>query len=354
MSSTRWHCVRLLVFVLLVSSANAAVAQSPGDVDPLFRSQDALDVRLVAPINAIKRERSDEEELDGTLRWTEADGREVEVAVKIRARGNYRRRRDTCPFPPLRLNFKTSEVEDTLFDEQDKVKLVSHCRDGSSRYEQAVLREWLTYRMFNAMTDLSYRVRLLRITYEDSDRSRQMDPEYAFFIESKERLSARTGLSIVEIERSSVDDLDPAYTNLTSIFQYMIGNTDFSPIAGAEGEICCHNVHLYSDGDRIYPILYDFDMSGMIDAPYSSPNPKFNLRNVKQRLYRGRCAFNAHLPDTIQAFKDRRDALYALVGADQHIHKNTRRALTKYLDSFFAVIDSAKNIDRKIIRACLG
>lgn len=353
MSPPRWKAIQSSIVALFVSAANTAVAQPSGDADPLFQSEDPLHLRLVAPIAELKRERSDEEELDGTLRWSEADGREVEVAVRIRARGNYRRRRDTCPFPPLRLNFKKSEVEGTVFDGQDKLKLVSHCRDRSSRYEQAVLREWLTYRLLNVMTEVSYRVRLVRMTYEDSDRNREMDPEYGFFIESKERLAARLGLSILELGRSAVDDLQPAYTNLTSIFQLMIGNTDFSPIAGAEGEICCHNVHLYGGEDTILPIPYDFDMSGMIDAPYASPNPRFNLRNVKQRLYRGRCAFNEHLPDSIRAFDERRDALYALVDRDVHMQKSSRRKMRGYLDSFFKIIDSDKNVERKIIRACL-
>lgn len=354
MSSTHWHSALVAALVLLASTMDRACARSTTEADPLFQSAEALHVRLVGPITELKRKRSDEEELAGTLHWTESDGREFSASVKIRARGNYRKRRDTCPFPPLRLNLKTSELDGTVFENQNKIKLVTHCRDRASRYEQAVLREWLTYRMFNVMTDLSYRVRLLRITYEDSDGKRRESTEYGFLIESKRRLADRTGLSIVEIERNSIDRLEPAYTNLTSLFQLMIGNTDFSPIAGADGEICCHNVHLYAADDRIYPMLYDFDMSGMIDAPYASPNPRFKLRSVKQRLYRGRCAFNAHLQDTIRAFQERRAEIYSLIEDDAHMSDRTRKAVRNYLDSFYEIISDPQNVDRKIIQACLG
>lgn len=348
------HALRMSLLATALFACSAS-AQTSANATALFSSDDLVEIAISGPIDVLKRERSDEEELDGTVSWTERDGRNVEVAVKLRARGNYRRRRDTCQFPPIRLNFKTSELDGTLFDGQDKVKLVTHCRDNSSRYQQPVLREWLTYRMFNLMTDLSYRVRLLRITYRDSDGKRDDHTAYGFVIEPKELLAERTGLSIVEIERTSLSDLAPEYTNLTSIFQLMIGNTDFSPLAGAEGETCCHNVNLFGGGDKpLYPVPYDFDMSGMIDAPYASPNPRFNLRSVKQRLYRGRCVNNAELPETIQTFQDKRDALYALVLNDQYMHARSRRSMQKYLDSFFKLIDNPKTIDRKIIRACVG
>ena len=338
----------------VVTGANLEVAANANESAPLFESHEPIKIRIRGPLKKLRRERSDEEELDAVAIWQEADGRTIEADIGIRARGNYRRRRETCTFPPIRLNFKTSTIEGTLFHGQDKLKLVTHCRDRSRQYRQAVLREYLTYRLFNTMTDLSYRVRRLEVTYEDTESKRNDYESIAFVIEHKDGLSARTGLPILSLPRTYLRDLDPAYTNLTSIFQYMIGNTDFSPIKGATDADCCHNVNLFGEaGGVIFPVPYDFDMSGMIDADYASPNPRFRLRNVQQRLYRGRCAFNAHVPATIQAFQDKRDELYALVDNAEFMDKSSRTKMQRYLGSFFKIIDNDKDVNKRIIEACV-
>lgn len=354
MPSTIRMAAWILVAPFWLTELPSAYAQVSDETDPLFQSHEAVAIRIKGPLTTLKRERSDEEDLQAKAIWQEPDGRTIEVDVGLRARGIYRRRRDTCPFPPVRLNFKTSAVKGTVFENQDKLKMVSHCKDRSGTYEQAVLREYLTYRMFNLFTDLSYMVRLVKITYEDTESNRKPYEAVSFIIEHKDRFTNRTGLPIVEIPRTYLSDLDPEYTNLTSVFQYMIGNTDFSPLRGAEGEDCCHNVNLFGNEDGpLFPVPYDYDMSGMIDAAYASPNPRFNLRNIRQRLYRGRCAYNEHLPATIQAFKDKREDLYGLIASDEYMSKSSRKKMTRYLDSFFKVIDNPKNVDRKLVRACV-
>ena len=347
----------LLPLAAAQDASNAAmeVAADLHVAASLFQSHEPIRIRIKGPLTTLKRERSDEEDLDAVAIWQEADGRTIEADIGIRARGNYRRRPETCRFPPIRLNFKTSKIDGTLFHGQDKLKLVTHCRDRSRQYLQAVLREYLTYRMFNTMTDLSYRVRRLDVTYEDTESERDDYESMAFVIEHKDGFSARTGLPILSLPRTFLRDLDPAYTNLTSVFQYMIGNTDFSPLKGAADSDCCHNVNLFGEaGGIIFPVPYDFDMSGMIDADYASPNPRFRLRNVQQRLYRGRCAFNAHLPATIQAFKDKREELYALPDNAEFMDKSSRAKMRRYLESFFKIIDNNKQIDKRLIRACVN
>ena len=338
----------------VVTGTTEEVVADPNKSAPLFESHEPLRIRIRGPLTTLRRERSDVEDLAAEIIWQEADGRTVEAEIGLRARGNYRRRPKTCTLPPIRLNFKTSTVEGTIFHGQDKLKLVTHCRDRSRQYRQAVFREYLTYRMLNTMTDLSYRVRRLVVTYEDTESNRDDYETIAFVIEHKDGFSARTGLQILLMPRTYLKDLDPAVTNLTSVFQYMIGNTDFSPLKGAADADCCHNVNLYgNEGAPIFPVPYDFDMSGMIDAAYASPNPRFRLRDVRQRLYRGRCAFNAQLPETIQAFQDKRDELFALPDNAEYMDKSSRSKMRRYLESFFKTIDNPKEVDKRFIRACV-
>ncbi len=349
MQSTLALC---LVFCPLLASVG--VAATPAEPDPLFQSHEPIEITISGPFTTLMRERPEEEELEGTARWTEPDGTPVEVSIQLRTRGNFRRDPSTCPFAPIRLDFRGSEVEGTLFDNQDKLKLVTHCRDRSVQYEQVLVREYLTYRLLNVLTDISYRVRLLRITYQDTEDSRDDRLTWAFVIEHKDRFDNRTGLEPLEIEGSSLDELDPAFTSLTSVFQYMIGNTDFSPIAAFEGKSCCHNTHPFAiEGGAVYSVPYDFDMSGMINAPYASPNPRFRLRDVRQRLYRGRCRFIEQLPATIEHFQDSREALFALIAEESALTDRNRRSMTRYLDSFFKTIDDPRSVQRRLVDACI-
>lgn len=342
-----------IVTVVLLACAAGAVAQEDKRADPLFRSHEVVELKIRGPFRTIVRERSDEEDLDALASWHEPDGEIFETEIGIRARGNFRRERDNCPFPPLRLNFKKGAVEDTLFHKQDKLKLVTHCRDNFRKYEQVVQREYLVYRMLNELTDLSYRVRLLRIVYEDTE-SDDVREEYGVAIEHKDRFAKRTGLPVVEISGTQVEALDSEYTNLTSVFQYMIGNTDFSPIAGPEGDECCHNTNLFGgDGTQLYAVPYDFDMSGFVDAPYAVTNPRFRLRSVRDRLYRGRCDNNGHLPSTIAAFLEAKPGLFALVEEHEQLSKRSRRQSVSYLDSFYDDIEDQREVRRKLIDRCL-
>jgi hypothetical protein len=345
------RCRQLAVVLLVTHGASAQTVNTP---DPLFQSDELLEVRIAAPFSTLMNDRASEVDLPGTFAWTNRQTNLVSVDVGLQTRGRYRRQQRVCPFAPIWLNFKKSDVKDTLLEKQDKLKMVTHCRDRSKNYEQIVLKEYLTYRMLNLLTDVSYRVRLLRVTYEDTESDEDDRVRYAFLIEHKNRLSKRTGLPVVDVEQTTVDKLNAAHNNLSSIFNFFAGNTDFSSIQGARGETCCHNTHLFgSEEAGLYSVPYDFDMSGLVDAPYATPNPRLKIRHVRQRLYRGRCKGNSHIDTSLQKFRDNRDSFYALV-RDQHgLADSARRRMNRFLDTFFDLIDDPKAVQKKLVRACL-
>jgi hypothetical protein len=138
------------------------------------------------------------------------------------------------------------------------------------------------------------------------------------------------------------------------LYQYFIGNTDFSPIAGAKGEDCCHNSTLFgNEGEPIYSMPYDFDMSGFVDAPYAEPNPRFKIRSVRQRLYRGRCAHNGHLDDSLRLFREKREEIGSLIANQVELSAKSRKALTKFVEDFYEVIDNTKRLEREIVKRCI-
>jgi hypothetical protein len=337
-----------LAAILLSACVFGQESQAP---DPLFRDNSILQATVTGPLTTLVRERPRDEYLPGVFAYTDSDGNEVELDLEIRARGHFRHQ--TCDYPPVLLNLKRKQTVGTLFEHQNKLKLVIQC-DRSDRYEQAVLREYLAYRILNKLTDKSFRVRLLSVTYVNTEKDKDNEPRYAFLIEHKNRLAERFDLKDLEIEKTSVGALDGPQLNLTSIFEFLIGNTDFSPIAGAPGENCCHNYVLFGQGDvPQWAVPYDFDQSGFVDAPYAGPGPNLRIRDVKQRLYRGRCFNNEHIESSLQAFRANESVIYALVEEQHGLRPYVRKELGRYIEDFYKLINDPRDVERKIVGDCI-
>jgi hypothetical protein len=342
--------VTTAVLALILAATPVAFAQSDA-ADPLFQSHEILQATFEGPLMEFIDEKSKEKELKGIFSVVDTDGTKLEFDVKFRARGNFRH--DNCDYPPIRLNFKKGQTKKTLFDKQDKLKLVVHC-NRRAEYHQIVLQEYLAYRVLNTLTDLSFRVRLLQIVYSDPGEGEQSPPRYAFLIEHKDRLAHRIDLKEFKTQQGQVGLMHADQLNLTSIFQYFIGNTDFSPVAGPPDEGCCHNYVLFKgQGPNVTAIPYDFDQSGFVDAPYANPNPNFRIRSVKQRVYRGRCINNRLIDSSIQKFQDERDAIYELIAEQPGFEERTRKNLAKFVDRFYELVEDPKKVEKLITKKCL-
>ena len=351
-----WTTAAIVLFLPMF----AASAQDNNEPDPLFASDEIIDVEIEAPFGILTKERPNEEEVAGKFRYTADDGSLVEFEVAVRTRGRLRRTKKVCQFPPLRLNFKKSEVKGSLFDKQDRLKVVTHCRK-QPRYEQAVISEYLAYRIFNLLSDASYRVRLLRATYTYTNEEREVQ-SYAILIEDKDRIGKRLNAKTVqiddpdtkEIESAMVQDLRRPDSNLASVFQYLIGNTDFSVVKAAPGEDCCHNQTIFAlEGEPNHKVPYDFDQSGLVNAPYSVPNARFKLKSTRVRLYRGRCVNNGYLPATLKLFNDKRDDIEALVRNQQDLTKGTAKRILAYIKQFYGTINNQGRLKREIVKKCI-
>ena len=339
-----------VAWFLLFSGAGAQEIRAP---DPLYQNDEILDVRIVAPISTLLSERPIDEELSGTFLYTNSAGDAVEFDIKLRTRGRFRRDKDNCRFPPLRLNFVKSQTKGTLFHKQNKVKLVTHCQN-SAKYGEVLLREYVAYRLLNVMTDASFRVRLLRITYVENERNKDDDVRYGFIIEHRDRLAKRMGKSVLEIPGTSPRSLNPEYANTVSLYHYLIGNTDFSSVRGPKGEVCCHNHVLFgNEGESVWSIPYDFDQAGLVDAPHAAPHPQLTIRTVKQRLYRGRCIHNDYVNATVADYRDRREELLRIISELEVASDRSVKSMTNYVEKFYEALDSEKRVTKATIKKCI-
>jgi hypothetical protein len=148
--------------------------------------------------------------------------------------------------------------------------------------------------------------------------------------------------------------LQADYASLISLYQYMIGNTDFSPIMASDGEVCCHNHVLFGkESEPVWSVPYDFDQSGLVSASHAAPNAQFRIRSVRQRLYRGRCPHNDRLPATIERFVAKRDEVFALLDDLDGLSKKSLASTRRYLDSFYDNIGSQRKVESALVKGCI-
>jgi hypothetical protein len=276
-----------------------------------------------------------------------ADGQEgQEIPVRLKTRGNWRLRRDICSIPPLFIIFPEEESKGTLFAGQDLLPLTTHCKSKHGKYDNYVLKEYLAYRIYNLLSEKSVRVRLAYIHYRKSANSKLSIPHYGFLNEHFLSVAARNGEELWKTEAFDPSRSNPMDMATMELFQYMIGNTDFSAVAQ-------HNIVLLRDPDGLVtPLPFDFDFSGLVDAEYAGPPPALPLNNNRQRLYRGFCHLGLDWDALFRKFQDRRMQVLELVESVPGLSERTRRTALKYMKDFYKILDSPKKRQKKIVDAC--
>ena len=320
--------------------------------DRLFESDVLLEVTLNAPFAMIKAKRDKSMSSDAKLRYRTQDGETGDLEVQVKVRGNSRLKKNVCKFPPLRVSFRNKAAESTVFENQDKLKLVTQCDPYEMRYAHFLFNEYLAYRILNLITPLSFRVRLVRIDYQYNDRPANSRTSFGFFIEDKKRLAKRIGAKSLSIEQTSAVDLDSSHLNKTSLFQLMIGNVDWSATSASSGD-CCHNTKLFEQqGAGILSIPYDFDLSGLVNAEYAVPDEAMRLRSVTQRRYRGYCRNNQLLDDHIKLFNEKKSEILTLVREFPYLPAGRRNTSVSYLEGFYRIINAPRRVKSVILKRC--
>ena len=313
-----------------------------------FETPDPIDVTLTANIGKLRGDkRTDPPWRPATMSYKGTDGSALTVPIQARTRGIWRLR--MCDFPPLRLNFSGEKSKGSIFHKLDKPKLVSYCQDNDL-YEQYILQEFQLYRIYQLLTPVSHKARLLRLTYADSGSGKVRATRYGFVIEEPKAIAARVGGKVMEQKGALPGDLDPDQDALVGVFQYMIGNTDFS-VAGL------HNVELlFKDDGTVMPIAYDFDFAGAVNAKYAIPDERLNLPNVRQRLFRGYCAPADSYARAFTLFKEKKPEIYALYNDEigKLMDKGQVKQTLRYFDEFYDTIGDPRSAKRSIIEPCIA
>ena len=333
-----------------VPATPAAPTSAPPSEAPLFASEAPIELTLAMDMREVLRDRSEDPPYyPGTLAFRAEDGTDVRLATGVRTRGFFRLHHLGCDVPPLKLNLKEQEVVGTVFEGQDKLKLVTHCQNRSDTYERYVLLEHLLYKAYATLTDLSFRVRLARITYVDTDGRRDPLTAYGFLIEDEDAMAARNGGSIIEAAHIHPEAADRERATLLALFQYMIGNTDW-------GVWDRHNVKLVflEEERKIVIVPYDFDWAGLISTRYATPSANLDIDSVEDRLYMGFCRSEAEFARGLAQLAAREQAIYDVFRTSPHLGPEAAADAVDYLEEFFDEVREGDDLHRALQRECLG
>jgi len=306
-----------------------------------FEQDELIEITVKADFKEIRadRDRATNEYHDAKV-VIDNDPDAIEIPVKIKTRGNFRLKSENCDFPPLRFKFKTRNVINTIFEGQDKLKLVTHCRDTSAVMQEAMLREYLVYKMYNEISDNSLRVRLVKVRYLDVNYGEELN-KYAFFIETVDQMAERIGAEEINLANLKQDQLVEQSTTQLALFNYLIGNTDWSIPK-------VHNVALLR-ADRHMPpfaVPYDFDMSEFVDACYMDV---YMGKELIENRYKGKKVPMETLENVIDHYQEQKEDLVNLILGFDYLDLEARQQCIQLLESFYQVINNKQASRRAFI-----
>lgn len=269
------------------------------------------------------------------------DGQAINDHILVEVRGHFRRK--NCDMPPLKIIYKKDPSD--AFYKFKELKLVGVCTPANIN-EQYLLKEFLIYKIYNLITDTSFRVRLLNLTYQDSSGKRKTVTRHAFLIEDVRQLAKRLDCSEWSRKPVQTEHTNRHLMTTVSIFEYMIGNTDWSVPAD-------HNIKLIQtkadSTARPFPVPYDFDWSGLVNANYAAPDEQLGTESVRDRVYRGYARTMDELNAALDVFRKQKDNIYAVINNCGLLYPTTKKEMTSYLDQFYEAISKQENIQRIFI-----
>ncbi len=328
----------LLFLIAPISSSFTPAAFGNEQADKIksifdhLRRAEPLEITIRTDLGELINNRRRDTYQDAQFLYEDISGVEASSAIEIKPRGKFRRR--VCDFPPLKLKFPKKELLAAGFSEHNDLKLVTHCIDDKTIGQDYLLREYLVYQLYNELTDNSFRVQLVKVTYEDNGPANLGKiKRYGFLLEDEDEISARLGGEQCECRGLSQDSLIANEERLMSMFQFMIGNTDWD-MAMSRNLLQVRRTDNY-----VLPVGYDFDFSGLVNASYALPNSDHKLMTVRDRIYLGFPASNAELKQTIEIFKAKKDNITRIVSGFKLLDKTSRDDVQLYINSFYSLID---------------
>lgn len=314
--------------------------------EDLFDLEEPLNLTMKFNIRTFQKTRKDEKYQPVEMTCHVNETFRVINTVRVKARGIHRR--DNCAMPPFWLNIRYSEIETEELMGINKMKMVTRCR-ASKQYDNYVLREYLVYKIYNLLTPYSYRVRLISLKYVDTGRDNRESEDWAFLIEPDNMMAARLHAKVIKSDRLSMRTVNREVMDRLAMFQYMIGNGDYS-VTGR------HNIRILamraSGPTGFVPVPYDYDYTGLVNTHYAHPSESLDISSVRERYFLGPCRTPALYLEAIGALDSVRDEIEALIWAFDYLNEESRLDMIGYVESYFNNSENERFIVREMSTTC--
>jgi len=305
----------------------------------IFDNENPLNITLKYDITSFISNKTKGEYLDAELCLYINGNDSIVKNIRLKARGQFRR--GFCFFPPIYLNFKTDPIQKTDMEGIEKVKLVTHC-SSSKIQENYILKEYLAYRIYNQLSDYSFRVKKVNINYIDTGKKGRNYKKAGFLIEPLDLLVKRTNSVAVDptfVKGGNVKELD---MDRVAVFEYFIANTDWRAKGG-------HNMKYVKSLDevtsKVIPVPYDFDFSGFVNTSYAAPQDWASVKEITDREYFGYCnKSDENLLQVIDLFVQNRDKIYSLINDYEMLSEKERKQLNSFVKKFYDDAKSPKEL----------
>lgn len=307
----------------------------------LFGSDQPLEIIVNVDIKKLIKSNSEDEFLDGQITIDSKT-----FPIRLKPRSNYLK--ESCSFPPVSFNFSKTEFDDKSLKQLEKMKQVNAC-ELQKTYEQYLLREYLIYRAFRLFSEKSLQIRLLKIDYVDQKGKAETVTRWGFVLEDQYDMASRLDGVMVKSERVDEKNTNRQQMVMLAIFQFMIGNTDWQVSK-------LHNIYLVKlladTKAEPYPVAFDFDYTGMVNAAYATPSPVLGIESFRERLFLGKCYSKQELQNSINVFIDKKEALYQLYQNFEQFDEVSLNESISFLNSFYDIIEDESKWEQFFIDNC--
>lgn len=330
--------VLLLMFIVFLKTEVCKSQNNSTGYNGLFSSENIIDLQLELYFDSLLAAGVSERARYGAILKILHKNKVTDTLhVQLSKRGHFRKFPNICDFPPLRIHFDEEETVGTEFKDLKKIKIVTHCQNNDSAFEQYVIQEYLIYKAYNLLTDYSFKVRLARIRYVDLSKTFPSVNNYTFFIENPGNLEKRLRGTCLDVKYIWPKNLDQKHYALMTMFQYMMINQDWSVALG-------HNLELFArlPDFKLIPIPFDFDMCGVIAIPYKSPTVPFKKGVKPERNFMGKDIPKAMIVEAIDTLRLHKNDIIKIFNTSPLLTPSNRKNIVDHISEFF---DNTSNTD---------
>ncbi|MBK9492370.1 MAG: hypothetical protein IPO07_28965 [Haliscomenobacter sp.] len=288
---------------------------------------ESLEMELNTDLTLLKDQKKSNEYQPATISFTDGAGQVQKWDIKLRSRGKFRRR--ICILPPLKLNFNKGDLQKAGLAKDDELKLITHCVEGYEGKE-FLMREYLAYKLLALVSPYSLKVHLVEIKYRDT-KNKARSTGWGILMEDEASMAKRYGAKLCDDCFSTPkDSLNMEQVNIACLFEYMIGNTDWSIQM-------VRNMKMlkFKDGSKAVMVPYDFDFSGFVNASYALPNADYKLTSIRERIFLSMTENDAEIASTKALFESKRQEMVELIKGFKALSAAGRNDAVSYINSFF-------------------